>query len=280
MSEWLTSEGRDRQQECASQRLVVLLGASNLTYSLPVVLRHVVHRLSGRDATVLVAHGPGRSYGVDAGVLGVRFLGISACGLFRALEKERARTDDVETFALLTDIGNDILYQSGVDQTLGWIQRVTDRLLDFGAKVGITSLPVASVEDMPAWKFRTLRPLFYPFRPMPQQDVRLQVREIQAGLEEIGRTRDVRILPSRREWYGFDHFHLRKRCRREAFSFWIDQVLDAKDVPPDADVAGRLQISSTRCTFHRPAEYIWLGRRRRHDQNGLTISPTVRYVCF
>ena len=50
------------------------------------------------------------------------------------------------TAALVTDIGNDLLYGVPVEQLLEWVEGCLDRLADVGAKTIVTQLPVDSVE--------------------------------------------------------------------------------------------------------------------------------------
>ncbi len=264
---------------------VVLLGASNLSLALPQAMRHAVSRLPDRRLSLYVAHGPGRSYGIDAGLAGVRFTGLSGCGLFRALEEEMESQEQTEGWALLTDVGNDILYRSGVDAILSWAGEIVERLRKGGLKVGVTSLPIASIKALPSWKYRLIRPLLFPFRPMPREEVLRQVDLLEEGLADIVASQGARLLPTRAEWYGADHIHLRKRCRAEATRAWLDGLLltpdarkEKEDTAPEA--SNRLRVSNLRLRFHRPAEYAWFCRKRRRPQKGLRLTENARLYCY
>ncbi len=256
---------------------LVLLGASNLFLAFPGVLRHALGRLAGSEVSIYAAHGPGRSYGIEAGVPGLKFTGIAQSGLVDAIEREHEARGAAATAALLTDVGNDILYRSGVDRVLGWIEEIAGRLQALGASVAVTSLPQESLEALPAWKFCLIRPLFFPFRPMPREEVLRQVREVQERLEDLGRRRGVAILPTRPEWYGFDHFHLRRGARRTAFDGWLDAVLPRKE---DAARGGGLSVGGARLRLHRPAECVVAGIRRRRNPQGWPIAPGARLYSF
>lgn len=283
----------------------VLLGASNLSFSLPLAARHVISKFPGREVRLFVAHGPGRSYGVEAGAMGVQFTGIVHCGVFDAVEKSRRSLKEntgkeVHTWALLTDIGNDVMYQSGVERLLDWVGQIVDKLRGLDARVGVTSLPLDSIEAVPSWKYGLLRPLFFPFRPMPQEEAVNQLKQIQENLETAGKEGKIRLLPTWPEWYGFDHIHLHGRSRGEAFSLWVDELVESEKPagephtggPPDFEEhrrqmererlsrGRRLRIPSIKLRFHRPAEYLWLGRRRQGSREGIGLTPRARLYSF
>ena len=257
---------------------LVLLGASNLFLAFPAALRHALGRLAGSEVSIYAAHGPGRSYGVEAGVPGLKFTGIARSGLLEAVERDHEAHGAAPTAALLTDIGNDILYRSGVDRILGWVEEIAIRLQALGASMAIPSLPCESIEALPAWKFRVIRSLVYPFRPMAREEVLRQVREVQERLEELGRHRDVPILPTRSEWYGFDHVHLRRGARETAFGGWLDAVLPRRGIPVRG--GGLLGAGGARLRLHLPAECVLFGMRQRRRQQGLPIAAGARLFSF
>src|SRR5947207_14876376 len=84
---------------------VVALGASNLTRGLRIVVS-TARQTWGPDIEIFGALGHGRSYGADSRVFVRRLPGILQSGLWRDL----AARPPVPTRALVTDVGNDILY--------------------------------------------------------------------------------------------------------------------------------------------------------------------------
>ncbi len=89
----------------------VLLGASNLTRGISTVVE-TAQIVCQRPLEILAAAGLGRSYGIDSRVLGRTLPGIVHCGLWNTLSQKRP----IPTYALITDIGNDILYSVEVSQ--------------------------------------------------------------------------------------------------------------------------------------------------------------------
>ncbi len=86
---------------------IILLGASNLTLSLRLVTHLMQQRFSG-PSEILAAVGHGRAYGSANQVLSRGLPGIVNSGLWPQLNSIGV----LPTYALLTDIGNDILFGS------------------------------------------------------------------------------------------------------------------------------------------------------------------------
>ena len=96
---------------------VVLIGASNVTKSLSVII-DIAHQLLGKPLDIFTALGLGRSYGLFSRVLGRGLPSIRDCGLWDALRAEGPS----ETYALLTDIGNDLAYEAPAKEIVAWIE--------------------------------------------------------------------------------------------------------------------------------------------------------------
>ena len=258
--------------------LVALLGASNLTFALPSVLRHLLARLEGRNVRFFVAHGPGRSYGLDAGALGVRFCGLSRCSLVSALEHTRYSSGGCHVRALLTDIGNDIMYGVSDEALLGWITSTVDRLTQLDADVAITSLPVKGLREMASWRYQLFSRIFFPNRSVPQELVVARMQRLQQALRGMANPR-VKLLPIKQQWYMPDRFHIRSCKARQAFGEWLDRLLDVpgQTVLPTSDP---LKVSRLSLYLHSPARLPILGRPYRSNPQGLLLSPNAELYMF
>ena len=262
---------------------VALLGASNVAKALPRALPELVARFA-KDApakrlAVYAARGCGRSYGIPSGIFGFATSALSSCSLFAALEARRRQAPQGTLHALLTDVGNDILFDVPAAQICTWVHDTSERLRQLGCTVAVTALPVDSVSRMPTWKFRALRPFYYPGRRLPQAHVLEEMQRVQEGLQELARNGELAVLPTRTEWYGFDHFHLRAAAQREAFGGWFDALLGR---PPGAEGLAdfALEASSWKLRFHRPQEYTWRKRPRQRAQTGIELTPWARLYAY
>ena len=204
----------------------VLLGASNLRISLPLVLDRV-RRRAGGPVEALAACGHGRSWGAWSRFLYVRHLpGIARCGLWREL---RGRPT-LPTLALVTDVGNDLVYGAPVQEIAGWVEACLDRL-EPETEIVMTLLPLARLERLSQPQVRLAAGLLFPGRPAPWPALLDRARELDARLRRIGGERGARLVEPAASWYGLDPIHFRRRARREVWA----QVLPAPAGPvPEA----------------------------------------------
>jgi hypothetical protein len=220
----------DRQNGPASAaRRVVLLGASNLTRGISTVVE-TAQGILGSPLEVLAALGHGRSYGMTSRVLGRELPGISRCGLWNAL----AARPPAPTAALVTDIGNDLLYGASVGSILGWIAESLDRLAQLEARTIVTLLPLESVAAISEWRFLVVRTCSFPKCRARRDELLSRAKELNAGLAELARARHIPTVELRGAWYGFDPIHIRLRFWKEA---WREILAVWSDAPATAPLA-------------------------------------------
>jgi hypothetical protein len=193
-------------------RRVVLLGASNLTRGISTVIE-TAENIWGRPLEILGALGHGRSYGMESNVLGRRLPGIVQCGLWNAL----AQSDAKPTAALITDIGNDILYEVPVAQIISWVQTTIERLQTIDANICVTLPPLDSARGLTLKKFLFFRKLFFPRCRLELNEVVERAHQLNDGIESLGQSHGVRVVAQRGQWYGFDPIHIRLRQWRNAW---------------------------------------------------------------
>jgi hypothetical protein len=193
-------------------RRVILLGASNLTRSFPTVVA-TVRQTWSEPVEIMAAMGHGRSYGQDSSVFGKKISGIFPCALWQDLQNRQP----LPTAALVTDIGNDMLYGVSPNQMLDWVERCLDRLAEAGATTIVTQLPAESIERLGERRFQFFRRLLFARSKLTLADVRVLVREINERLVVIGQKRKIPVISASRSWYGFDPIHIRRSVMRDAW---------------------------------------------------------------
>jgi len=207
---------------------IVLLGASNLTISLPIVIE-TARRLCGRPSRFLIAAGHGRSYGVYSRVLFRGLPGVIQSGLWDDL----ARSPGVRTFALLTDLGNDIGYEQPPERLMEWVNWCLDRLAECDARIIVTALPIPSLEHLSPSRYRFFRSLLFPGLSLPWEEALARARTADQAVRELCGGRDVAFIEQRPEWYGTDPVHIRRRYRPEAYLEILKPWLEPGcEVPP------------------------------------------------
>jgi hypothetical protein len=210
-------------------RRVILLGASNVVLSFPTLVA-TARATWGEPVEFMAAMGHGRSYGQDTRVLGRKISGIFPCALWQDLQKRPA----MPTTALVTDIGNDLLYGVPLDRLLEWVSHCVDRLMDANATVVVTQLPIENLERLGEARFRLFRRILFPRNRHSLAELKSLAHSLNDRLIELGESRKIPVIPVSNAWYGFDPIHLTRRARRIAWPMLLSswRAVDAPLVVP------------------------------------------------
>ena len=239
---------------------IVAVGASNLTRGFPAVV-DAARNAWGPDIEVLAALGNGRSYGGPSTYLIRTLPGILDSGLWRDLQSRPA----VPTRALVTDVGNDILYGSPPAQILAWVGECVSRLERFSHDIVLTGLPVAVNEGLPEWKFVCFRSLFYPQCRLTLDETVSAARRVDDGLEALAAERGLRFCRLRPEWYRLDPVHIRPGMWRVAWQ----EILCGGHAGHIARPGMAAEAIRLYCL--QPERAAFLGVERRKPQAGVTL---------
>jgi hypothetical protein len=240
----------------------VLLGASNLVRGLPAVIETA--RLAWQPPLdVLAAIGHGRSYGTDSCVLGRRLPGILPCPLWDEL-LQRSR---LPTAALVTDIGNDLVYGRSVDQITDWLEQCLQRLAEVVDRLVITRLPVEPVASMPSWRFRLLGSAMFPKSRLDQQQIVDDMSQLNQRILQYAGRYQAYVVHPRPEWYGWDPIHIRRTQYAAAWQTLLGCWADGRVIGP-VQRSLRRWVTLWRA---RPAHWAMFGIERHRPQ------PSVRF---
>jgi len=211
---------------------LILLGASNLSLNLPAFLR----RALGADGSptplptpidIRLAAGFGRSFGRSSRFLGRVLPGILEGDLFPALESLSAHDRDIPTFALVTDIGNDIGYEVEPARLIEWVEACLARIHDSqpASRVVTTALPVASLCRISARHYRIARSILFPRCRLPVAEMRRRVCAVDEAIRHIAHRESWPVVEPPAAWYGIDPIHVRRQYR----AAFRDSIFDAWD---------------------------------------------------
>jgi hypothetical protein len=212
---------------------VVLIGASNVAYAFPRLAEGLLVR---RGCDVFAAHGHGRSLGMRSTVFSRELPGVLECGLWPALESH-IRSHGEATgprVALVTAIGNDLLYQVSLQQVIAWLDECLERLASLGFETVVATLPMSSVMSMSALRFTVARNLLFPDCPMNWDDMRTSSTDLDTSVRKTAESRGLEVIVPLGKWYKVDPIHIRQSRQRRAFQTmcgsWksIDPVLFGK----------------------------------------------------
>jgi hypothetical protein len=259
---------------------VVILGASNCTRGISTIIT-AARRLLGSPLEVHAAIGHGRSYGLRSRVLARALPGIIDCRLWgaigasdvageagRAAQRQRLRAGP--TFALITDIGNDVMYGADPEQIAAWVAMCIERLRSVDARIVMTQLPMESLWRLSGLRFEAARRVFFPLRRIEHEEALARADELNTRLFALARERGVALAELPREWFGLDPIHIRMRMWPVAWPavlrHWRDEAAAPGPEVIRADAAQWLRLKRM-----RPLERWVFGRRRRADQPAGTL---------
>ena len=254
-------------------RRVVLLGASNLSQGLATILA-TTRRVWNRPLDILTADGRGRSYGMPSRLLGRGLSGITECGLWSALDE----SPRLPTAALVTDVGNDVMYGATADQILEWVRVCLDRLSrSDDVRLVVTGLPIARVEKLSPEQYLVLRSILFPRNRDDFASVVRRSQVVDAGLRELAARYGAAFVAAPVEWYGADPIHIRRRLRPTVWN----QVLSLWNEPSTVGDAVRVSIwNSIRAQFWAPAERHVFSVVRRRRQPAIEYADGTRLSFY
>ena len=203
----------------AAKRRIVLLGASNLVRALPTVTD--LARASGKvPLEIMAAVGHGRSFGLPSQVLGRTLPGIRGCGLWQGLQERPS----LPTVAVITDVGNDILYDVPNETIAAWVTSCVDDLSTQSAQALLVGLPLVALEQLGELRFTLLRTCLFPRARISLREALARARDLNARLEALARTRNVTLIHPPGEWYGLDPIHIRGRWIARAWQEILSEL--------------------------------------------------------
>jgi hypothetical protein len=247
-----------RPQADAPRTRVILLGASNVAKAFGTLVE-TSRRAWGGPLQIYAAFGHGRSYGHASAVFGRVLPGIIKCGLWPAVDCEHAGS----TAALVTDVGNDILYGSSVAEIAGWLEVCLDRLARARANTVVTLLPTENLATLSPARFRLLRSIFFPGSRITLTEVAERAHALNERVQELASARGFVTARQQAHWYGLDSIHIRYRQRSSA---WHQVLSSWPGIVTPLEPAGGRVVSTLRLRAFAPHQRRVFGIEQRAMQ--------------
>ncbi|MBN1570560.1 MAG: SGNH/GDSL hydrolase family protein [Acidobacteria bacterium] len=247
---------------------IIALGASNLTRGFHTIVS-ASRSAWGPEVQVLAALGHGRSYGSSSRIAFRTLPGILESGLWRTLES----LPPVPTRALITDVGNDILYGYSAERILAWIEETLGRLRRITSDIVLTDLPLASIRRLPKTKFLFFRSILFPSCRLTPAEVLEAIEQVNAGLAKLAAANNVYFFRLNPAWYGFDPIHIRP-------SLWRSAWREIMDAPAAANPGGSSPLEGLRLYLMAPERMRIFGIERFKPQSGAALHQGGRVWLF
>ena len=231
---------------------LIILGASNVTRGMASLIG-AARSILGGPMNLYIAAGHGRSFGTHSRVLCRELPAIVECGLWdalarsprpvgersgvrvyagrtapsthcdstRALTPSLSQGERVHRFALITDIGNDIMYGQAPGSIMQWVETCVERLEAVGANIIITGLPLTTICQLSCTRFRVCKAILFPTRPLTFAQAMDRASELDQLLRDLAAKRGLPLIEPHAEWYGFDPVHPLRRHLREAWATYL-----------------------------------------------------------
>lgn len=193
-------------------RRVIILGASNAAIGISVAIESAWQAF-GQPLEVMMAAGFGRSYGIRSWVLGRTQPGILDCQLWTDLQ----RRSPLPGTAVLTDVGNDLVYEVPVEQVGKWVEQSLRQLMPYAARFIVTELPIASIRKLTRLRFLLMRNLLFPKCRLDLRTAVARAIALNETVVDLAARFGAQVICPDENWYGFDPIHVRRRDRRK---FW------------------------------------------------------------
>lgn len=206
---------------------IILLGASNLTFAFPYIVARLRQSFES-PIDILTAQGYGRSYGQWSQFLGIRELpGIVNCNLWENIPGE---PNAKSCLALITDIGNDLMYGASAETVTQWVSICLRRLQRLKAAIVLVGLPIEAINTLSLWRYQLAKPVLFPASRVTCHSMRRNANLLNQKLLRLAEQGDVQIIEPESTWYGALPLHIRKKQIRPVWdrilSSWTDLNID------------------------------------------------------
>lgn len=190
-------------------------------------------------------------------------------------QREREST---RSFALITDIGNDIMYGASPESITQWVDQCIDRLESHGARVAINSPPIDSLRSVKRWQYSIVRALLFPTRRLTFEQAIGRAIELHDRVIDLTRRRNLTLIECERHWYGFDPIHIRQRHWQSAWG----KIMGGCVGTSNAAASSRPMSLAERAHLltRSPAEWRILGIRRGRAQPCGRLNDGTRISLF
>ncbi|MCA9217992.1 MAG: hypothetical protein KDB27_33205, partial [Planctomycetales bacterium] len=205
----------------------------------------------------------GRSYGLHSTVGCWTYPPITSCGIWKAIPQDRRDT----TFALITDVGNDILYNAQPEEIDRWVREAVLNLSPICSRIAITEIPLESVIGLGTVRFTLLRSIIFPKCRLNLKKVLDQAALLNELLKQTAKDSETLLLRPALDWYGVDPIHIKSAAKRVAWRNYIGRLVEGNRLHCDSENNEKLRLF----LGLRPRSWRTFGLQRNAQQPDLVL---------
>ena len=224
----LTASTEDQTQDPV---LFIFLGASNLARSFHGLKYCIERCIFPRPASFVHAMGPGRGYVNRGGILNATYSPILNCGILEAVRNKKIK--DQSVVALITDIGNDIMYGVSSEKIINGLQYLLNALGEFKTNIFITSIPVDLEKDISELHFHIIRQIYFPKSPVKYSQASNNIKAINKFILQSS-NKKITVINDMKQFCGIDKIHYSILKSQSAWSHVVGKLTASlgTNIPP------------------------------------------------
>jgi len=206
------------------------MGASNLARGYSMLTHHLSECLEKNKTEFLNALGPGRGFCARGGIFNITYPPIQDCRIIESAEKKSKEA--LHTVALLTDIGNDLMYGVSADTLIASLDIMIKEILKLDADIFLTSIHVNLQKDISSTIFLVLKFLLYPSSKVNYEEMNLSILQINDYLEDkVSENERVHLITGLEAFAGLDKIHYSLLKMHTAWSAVAEKIFRVINVP-------------------------------------------------
>jgi hypothetical protein len=218
----------------------ILLGASNLARA-RFGLNQYLEKSFPNLISTSIASGPGRAYSVSAGIFGINYSPLKASPIFNLGREESSNYR--QTIALISDIGNDIMYGVPVQKLIQDLENSILNLSGFCSHVFILPIPSKKIESLNHWQINILKRILFPKCTLSPEKIISSIQIVNQFLSELN-TPKLTLLKAMDDCIGWDRAHYDLSKMHIAWTKIVDQITQELSIKPNRNINQALMFRS------------------------------------
>lgn len=218
----------------------ILLGASNLARA-RFGLNQYLEKSFPNLISTSIASGPGRAYCVSGGIFGLNYPPLKSSAIIN-LGREK-NSSYRQTIALISDIGNDIMYGVPIQTLIEELEKSIRNLSNFCAHIFIVPIPCKKIEGLSDWQINFLKKILFPKCKLTPKKIINSIQTANQFLSELSNPKTTLLKPMD-DCIGWDRAHYDISKMHIAWTKIVEQITQELSIKPSRNINHALMFRS------------------------------------